>query len=341
MLLPDQPLAIFLEGKLGHPTGKMGYGILRYSPNPVTCVIDSTHAGKSTADVVDLPRACPVVATVQDARALGAHVLVLGLAPSGGLLPPEWLAQLDQAVQLGMCIVNGLHDPLQPRYSGLASGQWIWDIRAEPSGLGIAKGRARELPNKRLLMLGTDMAIGKMSAGLEIWREARSRGVRAEFLATGQIGIVITGKGLPLDAVRLDYACGAVEQLVLSAADSELAIVEGQGSILHPGSTATMPLIRGACPTHLVICHRAGQQTLRDFPWIRVPPLRACATLYEDIAQVCGCFQRPTTVGICLNTSAFAEEEARQILRDIEGREGLLTTDPIRFGARELVDRII
>ena len=168
MLKPDQPLAIFMEQTLGDSHGKMGYGILRFSPNPVVCVIDSMHAGKTVCDVVSSPRNCPVVATVQEAAALGAQVLVLGIAPSGGRLPEPWLQQVDAAVEVGLSIVNGLYDRLGQRYTDLHPGQWAWDIRREPDGLGVGKGRARELGNRRVLFVVTDMATGKLSAGLAL-----------------------------------------------------------------------------------------------------------------------------------------------------------------------------
>jgi len=340
MLRPDQSLALYMEGALGDPHGKMAYGILRFSPNPVACVIDSTRAGGRVQDVVDCPRDCPVVASVAEAVALGAEVLVLGIAPSGGRLPPEWLAALDEAVASGLSIVNGLFDYLEPRYAGrLRRGQWVWDVRREPTdGLGVGKGRACELRNLRVLTVGTDMACGKMTAALLLAQGAERRGWPAAFLATGQIGIVISGGGLPLDAVRVDYASGAMERRVLEKRDAELLVVEGQGSVLHPGSTATLPLLRGVMPTHLLLCHRAGQQTLRDFPHLRIPPLSKVMQLYRDLASACGLYPAPQALGICLNTGHLTEREARKQIAVVEEETGLPATDPLRFGVDVLLD---
>ena len=341
MLRPDQPLALYMEGKLGELQGKMGYGLLRYSPNPIACVIDSAHAGKGVGDVIDTPRRCPVVAGVAEAAALGATVLVPAIAPSGGRMPESWLADLDEAVRRGMCLVNGLHDRLAPRYPDLPDGQWVWDIRQEPAGLGVGKGRARELGNRRVLVVGTDMAQGKMTAALELHRAARARGVRSEFLATGQIGIAIAGKGVPIDAVRVDFACGAVEQAVLAEAGAEVLFIEGQGSLLHPGSTSNLPLLRGACPTHLVLCHRAGWETLRDFPWIRVGDLRRVMTLYEDLGAACGTMPRPVTVGVALNTGHLGPAEAERHVAALREELAMPVTDVIRFGAADLLEAVL
>lgn len=340
MLTPDLPLAIFMEESLGGPHGKMGYGVLRFSPNPVVCVIDSCHAGKRVVDVMPDLRDAPVVGTVAEAVALGAKAMVLGIAPSGGLLPPAWAGLVDEAVARGLSIVNGLHDRLAEKYRELAPGQWIWDIRREPANLGVGKGRARLLDNVRVLMVGTDMANGKMTAGLKIHYLARERGVRSEFIATGQIGIVIAGKGLPLDAVRVDYAGGAVEKFVLEAGEAQLIVVEGQGSVLHPGSTATLPLLRGTMPTHLILCHRAGQETLRDFPWLPVPPLKDVARLYEDLASACGSFPAGRVAGISLNTGGMSDAEARDCIARTREETGLPVTDPVRYDAAPLLDAL-
>ncbi|MFI5385204.1 MAG: DUF1611 domain-containing protein [Fimbriimonadales bacterium] len=333
----SQPLAIYMEGAADKDIGKMGFGVLRYSPNPVCCVIDSEWAGRDIAESGRSPRSAPVVANIAEAMQKGAEVLVLGIAPPGGLIPPEWLAIMDEAIAGGLCLVNGLHDLLAPRYSKLKPGQWIWDVRVEPPGLGTASGLAGKLSNKRVLMLGTDMAIGKMTAGLELQRGLMDQGIKAEFVATGQIGITVTGAGIPLDAIRVDFAAGAVEREVLKYADAEVVIIEGQGSYIHPASTSPLPLTRGSCPTHLILCHRAGQTALKRHPEIAIPPLRAFIKLCEDVAEVCGTYPRPKTIGVALNTSHLDESEALRSVKATEDEIGLPCTDPVRFGVQPLI----
>jgi len=342
MLRRDQKLAIYMEGAVLGYGGKMGFGILRYSPNPIVCVIDSQTAGRDIKDAGSVPRSCPIVATVEEAVDLGAQVLVLGIAPPGGLIPRPWFAVIDRSVDLGLSVINGLHDLLGPRYDGLRQGQWIWDIRVEPEGLKPGTGAAAGLNNRRLLLIGTDMAIGKMTAGLEIYRVARERGVRTEFVATGQIGITITGSGVPLDAVRVDFSTGAIEREVLNHKDAELIVIEGQGSLGHPGSTANMPLLRGCMPTHLVLCHRAGQTSISTLPDVPIPPLGALIRLYEDLASVSGIFPRPVTVAVALNTAhVTSDAEALVACEKIEGELGLPCVDPVRHGPDRIVDALV
>lgn len=341
MLDRSQKLALFMEGALDVDAGKMGFGILRYSPNPLACVIDSRFTGRDAAEITRIPRSAPVVGSVEEAIALGAEVFVLGIAPPGGLIPELWYPLIDEAVGGGLSIVNGLHDLLAPRFPSLRPGQWIWDIRVEPAGLSTNLGRARHLGNRRVLMIGTDMSIGKMTAGLEIWKAARERGMDAEFIATGQIGITITGTGVPLDAVRVDFACGAIEREILRHGESELIIVEGQGALIHPASTANLPLMRGAMPTHLVLCHRAGLKALKRDPTIAIPPLRDYIRLYEDLGEACGTFSRPKTVAIALDTRDFNDKEAGDWIVKTQDEVGLSVTDPVRIGPEILLDAIL
>lgn len=342
MLSRDQNLAIYMEGAVLSHGGKMGFGILRYSPNRTVCVIDSQNAGCDMKDLAGMPRSCPVVSTVEEAYALGADVFVLGIAPPGGLIPAPWFEVIDRAVELGLSVVNGLHDQLGNRYNCLKAGQWIWDIRVEPVGLKPGTGLAASLQNRRLLLVGTDMAVGKMTAGLEIHRTARDRGVNAEFVATGQIGITITGAGVPLDAVRVDFSTGAIESEVMSYQNADLVIIEGQGSLNHPGSTATLPLLRGAMPTHLVLCHRAGQTHLTTLPHVRISPLGDLIRLYEELATVSGIFPSPITIGVALNTAKISsDDEALDVCRNLQEELGLVCVDPVRHGADRLVDRLM
>ncbi len=342
MLNTGQKIAIYMEQNLDSDYGKMGFGVMRYSPNPVCAVIDSAHSGKLVSDVCELPFDYPVVATVRAAADLGAEVLVLGTAPSGGKAPPEWDAPLSECLRLGMSIVNGLHDNLTARFGHLVKpGRWIWDVRQPTFTPPIATARAATLGNRRVLLVGTDMAVGKMTAGLEIHRWLRAHGHDAAFLATGQIGITITGEGIPLDAFKLDHACGAVETMVMQAAQHDIVIIEGQGSLLHPGSSATLSLLRGACPTHLIMCHRATATHLRAPNSVKIPPLGEFIRLNESLAHACGALPRATTIGIALNTSTLNDRDARAEIKRLEAEIQLPVTDVVRYGASKLGDLLI
>ena len=341
MIKKDKKLAIYMEGNLDSMFAKMAYGVMRYSKNPIVCLIDSEFSGKMVDEVLThQPFKIPIVTTVEAAHKMGAEVLVLGLAPSGGKLPDSWLPAVETALKMGMSLVNGLHDLLNERFAHLLDPkipeQLIWDVRKPKTDYAIARARAAKLNNKRVLMVGTDMAVGKMTAGLEVYKWLKNKGKDADFLPTGQIGITVMGKGIPLDAIKVDQACGAVEHMVLEAKEKEIVFIEGQGSLLHPGSTATLPLMRGSCPTHLILCHRAEMKTLRDCNEIMIPPLSQVVKLNESVAHACGAFPKAKTIGIALNTSKLTEGEALKLIDKLEKETGLPVTDVVRFGAEKL-----
>ena len=334
----NQKLAIYMEGNLDTDYGKMGFGVMRYAQQPIACVIDSKYSGQTVRAAVGQPFDFQVVDTVEKAKTMGGEILVLGIAPSGGKFPDEWVSPMERVLQLGMSLINGLHDDLNARFGHLLTfpNQKIWDVRKPMTDPPIAQARAAELDNKRVLMVGTDMAAGKMTAGIEVYKWIQAQGISTDFLPTGQIGITVMGKGIPLDAIKVDKACGAVEELVLSAADKDIVFIEGQGSLLHPGSTATLPLMRGSCATHLILCHRADMTTLRKATHVQIPSFNDFIKLNEDLTGVCGSLTRAKTIGIALNTSRISEEAAIAMIEKLEKETGLPVTDVIRFGAEKL-----
>ena len=340
MLGKNQKLAIYMEQALGGSGGKMGHGVMRYIANPIACVIDSLHAGKTVNEACSLPHDFPVVSTIEEAIELGAEVLVLGIAPSGGRIPEDWVPAIVKSIGNNMSIVNGLHDELNPRFGELLQGeQWLWDIRQPGFVPSIGSAKASSLSNTRILFLGTDMAVGKMTAGLELYRWLVDHGHSTDFIATGQIGITITGKGIPLDAFKVDHACGAVETMVMQAQESDYVLVEGQGSILHPGSTATLPLMRGTCPNRLVMCHKAGM--LRTRADTVVPPLKDFIRLNEDLAACCGSLPTAKTIGVALNTMDLTDSEASDTVKRLEDELDLPVTDVVRHGTAKLGEALV
>ena len=348
MLRANQKLALFCEATMGQPNTKMAEGILRYGPNECVAVIDSKATGKSLKDFWKLDTSLPIVGTLNEAIALGAEVLVLGTAPSGGRLPESWKEVILHALDSGMSVVNGLHDKLQPIFSDkLKLDQWIWDLRTPVGDLPqIGGARAADLKNTRVLMVGTDMAIGKMTAGLEIYKHLKDNNHNVNFLASGQTGVAIMGAGIPLDAYSVDHAGGAVERMVLESSKNDIVIVEGQGSLLHPGSTATLPLIRGTCPTHMILCHRARMthlDTIRKNSenLIKVPPIKDVIALNEAVASAAGALFKSKVVGICLNTRELDETSAHAEIEKLEAESGLPVQDPVRFGAAKIANTLI
>ncbi|MEN1783764.1 MAG: DUF1611 domain-containing protein [Bacteroidota bacterium] len=337
----SQKLAIYMEGALDNDSGKMGFGLMRFSKHPIVCIIDSNYAGKNVQEAVGLPYPIPIVGTIAEALTLNADVLALGIAPSGGHFPQSWDAPVTEALKGGLSLINGLHDDLNARFEHLLTSNTIWDVRKPKPNYPIAKGIAANTKNKRILMIGTDMAAGKMTAGLELYEALRQQGVNVGFVPTGQIGITLMGNGIPLDAIKVDQAAGAVEEAVFEQNDKDIVIVEGQGSLAHPGSTATLPLIRGSQPTHFILCHKAAHTHLRyPVAHVAIPPLKEFIALNEAVAGVCGVLTPAKTLGVALNTATMTDTEAATKIAEVTQEVGLPTTDVIRFGTQDLISAI-
>ncbi len=344
MLKSSDKIVILLPEGIQENSGKTGISVVRYSDCEIVAIIDYKFAGKSFYQLTGINRDIPIVSSVEESLKYAPNVLLIGMAPSGGILPTEWLKEIKIAVSYGLSIVNGLHSKLGEDIeikNLLKSSQWIWDIRQEPKELKIGSSAAKNLNCLRVLTVGTDMSVGKMSTSLELHKVCVKRGLKSKFLATGQGGIMISGDGVALDAVRVDFASGVIEQLVMKFGDDhDILHIEGQGSLLHPGSTATLPLIRGSQPTHLILVHRYGQTHIRNHPTVLIPPLTEVIKLYESVAYAGGAFNQIKVAVIALNTYHLSADEATKAIRETAEQTGLKCTDPVRFGGDILVDEI-
>src|SRR3954470_4925602 len=107
--MPDR-LALFTGGQFADSHAKTAHGILRYGEREVVAVVDEAHAGRTANEVVPYARrAVPVVATGGEAAGGGGNGLVVGVAPFGGALTPEWRAVLLEAAAAWMELEAGLH----------------------------------------------------------------------------------------------------------------------------------------------------------------------------------------------------------------------------------------
>ncbi len=342
---------ILAEGLFDMEWAKTAACIIRYRPDSVAAVLDSTQAGRDASEILGFGRGIPVLSRLSEASTLDPppDALLLGIAPQGGELPEEWRPTIAEAIRDGLDIWSGLHVFLldDPEFAQLAKehGVTLHDVRRPPAGLPVATGRARETGALRILTVGTDCNVGKMTVAMELVRELAGRGLRAEFAATGQTSIMIKGRGIAVDAVVSDFVAGAAECLVLDADPSaDVIVVEGQGSLVHPGySGVTLGLMHGALPQALVLCTKPERKTIYGghHDWVKIPPLDEVVRLHEDaMAWVCP-EERVRVVAVACNTHGMSEAEARREIRNAEELTGLPATDPIRFSAALLADVIL
>jgi uncharacterized NAD-dependent epimerase/dehydratase family protein len=277
---------------------------------------------------------------IAQAAAAGARTFVIGAVNAGGVLPDHWTAAIVQAIEAGMDVASGLHTRLAsvPDIEEAAErcGRRLFDVRHSHERFPTGKGTRR--PGLRLLTVGTDCSAGKKYTALAIEREMHARGLDADFRATGQTGVFISGRGVAIDAVVADFISGAVEWLAPAAAPAHWDIVEGQGSLFHPSfAGVTLGLLHGAQPDAFVVCHEPTRRTMRGV----AHPLPSIADVIELTVR-CGRLTNPQIrpIGIALNTAALAEAEARAELARLEHEHQLPATDPVRFGVGAIVDRL-
>ncbi|MEP5155031.1 N-acetyltransferase DgcN [Planktotalea sp.] len=279
--------------------------------------------------------------TLAEAKAAGAKTLVIGVANRGGVISPSWKAVLIEALEMGYDLASGLHNLLRDEpdlvAAAEAAGATLHDVRVPSVDYPIANGIKRT--GKRCLAVGTDCSVGKMYTGLAMDAAAQKMGVKSTFRPTGQTGILITGQGVPLDAVVADFMAGAVEYLTPDNDDDHWDMIEGQGSLFHVSySGVTMALIHGGQPDAIVLCHEPTREHMRGLPTYSLPTLEALRDMALPLAKVAN--PDCKIIGISINTQHMSEEEAIVYLKEVEDRMGLPTVDPYRQGAERLVEAL-
>lgn len=339
-------ILLLAEGGLGVFTSKTAASLLRYRSAEVVGVIDSAHAGRPIREIIPWSPPVPIHASIATACAARPRpeALFVGVAPVGGRLPGPMRRHVLDAVRSGLDVVSGMHQRLTMDAGLVAAARAgsarLIDVRVPPEPQVVASARARELKCRRVLTVGTDCNVGKMVASLELHAAAQRRGLRSVFVASGQTGIMIDGQGVPVDCVVSDFAAGAIEQALLElAADADICLVEGQGSLGHPGfSGVTLSLMHGACPDAFILVHHAGRTHYLAEPHLAMPPLARVRAAYEQVAEL---VHPATVVGVALNAHGVPPAQAADEARRIERELNLPVQDPIRDGCEILLDRLV
>ena len=326
------PYLIFLGDAKDALAAKTGQGIVDWRPGDVVGQYRLPGCGADLG-VPEL--------SLREAAERGARTLVVGVVNPGGSLPAAWQETLVGALREGMDLASGMHTRLDSlaavAEAAVCSGRRLVDVRRAPSGLRTGTGRKRG--GKRLLTVGTDCAVGKKYAALAIHRGLEARGVKADFRATGQTGILISGAGIAIDAVVSDFASGAAEALSPHNDDDHWDVVEGQGSLFHPSfAGVSLALLHGTQPDAFVVCHEPTRRTMRNV----AAPIAHIGQVIEQTTAL-GQLTNPAIrcTGIALNTAALAEDDARALAARTQERFGLPACDPVRHGVAPLVDALL
>lgn len=329
----EQPYLLFLGDAPDALAAKVAQGIRDWRPD---AAVGQLRLPGCNADM-GLPDM-----TIAEAVAAGARTLVVGVANRGGVISPAWISVLREALASGMDLASGLHNLLrdEPALVEAAQtyGRSLHDVRVPGIAYPIGNGARRS--GKRCLAVGTDCSVGKMYTAMAMERCMHARGMKATFRATGQTGILITGGGVPLDAVVADFMAGSVEWLTPDNDDDHWDLIEGQGSLFHPSySGVTLALIHGGQPDALILCHEPTRPHMRGLPHYSLPSLQDLAEVSLRLAKVVNPACR--IAGISINTKGLETAAAREHLAAVERQMGFPATDPFRFGAERLVEALL
>ena len=279
--------------------------------------------------------------TLEEAKAAGAKTLVVGVANRGGVISPAWKKVLVAALEEGFDLASGLHNLLREEADlvavAKACGRELHDVRVPEVEYPIANGKKRR--GKRVLAVGTDCSVGKMYTALALDESMRKKGLKSTFRATGQTGILITGNGVPLDAVVADFMAGSIEWLTPDNDEDHWDIIEGQGSLFHVSySGVTMALVHGGQADALILCHEPTRTHLRGLPEYSVPSLQELWDTALPLARIAN--PACQVVGVSVNTQHMGADEADAYLAKIEEELGLPAVDPYRHSADKLADAL-
>ncbi|HEV7612445.1 MAG TPA: DUF1611 domain-containing protein [Steroidobacteraceae bacterium] len=326
------PFAVFLGDSDDPAYTKTGLGLIQWRR-------------ESCAGQIRLP-GCNVDAGVADlsltqAKAAGVRSLIVGSAAVGGAIPPHWVATLCEAALLGIDIVAGLHMRLAElahlAEAAAAGGARLIDVRVPPAGLPVGTGRKRT--GLRLLTVGTDCACGKKYTALALEREMHARAMKCDFRASGQTGIMIAGRGVPLDAVVADFVTGAAEVLSPENDADHWDVIEGQGSIFHAGYLqVTIGLLVGSQPDAFVVCHDPLRKAMFGFPDLKLPSIDEVIERTIAIGRLTN--PKIRCVGIAVNTSKMPGDARTSVLKQYANEFALPCVDPLIDGVAPIVDRL-
>ncbi len=325
---------------------------MRYSPlYNIVGVLDSTNAGMDAGVVVDgRRREIPVFSDLKtslDALDRTPDYLIIGVATIGGKLPPEFRPIIKTALKNGINVISGLHEFLEddPELSEMAErgGAEIKDIRREPPLYQLHGYRdlASKIGAIKIPVLGTDSAVGKRTTAIELTRSLNAKGVRAEFVATGQTGLLQGAKyGVTLDSIQGDYMVGELETVIFEAFQeegAEVIVIEGQGSLTHPAYVCgTRAVISASKPDAIILQHPPGRKFRNYDPSLKIP----LPDLREEISLL-EAYSHASVIALGISHENLDQQKIPDICEDLSEEFGIPAVDVYLEGAGRLASRIL
>ena len=344
----DDTAVAYCEANFGRIDGKTANGLVRHSEKyKILSVIDSQQSGHDAGVVLGgMPNGIPICDDLEHAITLAGRVpdyLIFGIAPTSGMLSFLERRVVLHAIARGMNVVSGLHEFLNddPEFAAasVAHGVTITDVRRPRAkkDLRTFSGRISEVTCPRIVVLGTDCAIGKRTTATILTGALNAAGIKAVMVGTGQTGLIQGAKhGVALDAIPSQFCAGEMEAAVVEAFEAErpdVIIVEGQGALSHPAYLTSGFILRGSQPHAVIVQHAPGRRVRADFPDMPMPTPASEIKLIET-------FSDTKVIGLTINHEHMTDAEvvAAIILYEIELH--LPVTDALTHSPAVLVDMV-
>jgi uncharacterized NAD-dependent epimerase/dehydratase family protein len=340
---------VYCEANFGAIDGKTANGLVRHSEKyKILSVIDSEKAGLDSGVVLSgEPNDIPICRNLADALAhIGSipDYFIFGMAPASGMLSSHERGLVLEAIDLGMNIVNGLHEFLNddPAFAAASAAKnvEILDIRKPRAkkDLRLFSGRVASLPCTRIAVLGTDCAIGKRTTSTVLTRALNARGLRTVMVCTGQTGLIQGARyGVALDAVPSQFCTGELEAAIIEAFERErpdVIVIEGQGALSHPAYSTSSFILRGSCPDGVVVQHAPGRPYRCDFEQMAMPNPATEINLIET-------FSDTKVIGLTINHENMTDAEVSTAITQYERELGIPTTDALTRPPERLVEMVL
>ena len=335
-------IVIYAERKFAPITSKMANSAIRYLNKNIVAIIDSSKAGKVVQNVLGYGGEIPIYSSFDESLQNDPNTLLIGVSTRGGKIPSDWYPLIIKAIQNRINIISGLRefveDVAEFRVLAEKYNVKITDLRRFNRPEVIAMGHSKNFRSKIILTVGTHTNVGKMVTTIEMVKELQKIGKSADWMATGQTGVFLKGRGIPIEMIDGKYISGTLESAIAKMdGNFEYIFIEGQGSLQHLGnSSVALGILHGCLPDAMILCHRT--EVGRSEYNINTDDLTTCIKLYEDMIS----FVKPSKViGISLFTHQLSDEKAKRVILELEKKMGLPVTDPIRYGIKPLQDAIL
>jgi len=334
-------IVVLCHGAFNYIKNKTGNMLIRYRTDEVVAILDNSKVGITSKDELGYGGEIPVLKNFEAVASLNPDTLVIGSASQGGFISDEYRIEVLKAIEAGCDIISGMHHFINDdeEFVKLADKHQVklTDLRRPPEPPNFPKGSWHERNIPVLLIVGTDCDTGKMTTAWEVSERLKSRNRKVEFIGTGQTGILLSGEGVPIDAVKADFMAGEIEYVVDQVPDdTELIIVEGQGSLTNQYyAGVTLGLLHGAMPDYMLMTHDPARELdVTDYP---MSSMQSVMDMHVDLMRN---FKDSRFIGINLLTFKFSDEKAKKVIDKVRENYGMATTDLIRYGSNGLIEAI-